>query len=68
MKNSNILVVKYGSSSVSSAEGIDHARIDGYASKLAELSSDYQIAVVSSGAVAAGRAISAEMGERPQTR
>jgi|GEM_PF-3086590 glutamate 5-kinase len=68
MKNSNILVVKYGSSSVSNAMGVDQARIESYASKLAELSGEYQIAVVSSGAVTAGRAISAEIGERPRAR
>jgi glutamate 5-kinase len=63
---SKILVVKYGSSSVSNIDGIDHDRINNYALKLKDLSSDYQIAVVSSGAVAAGRAIVGETEWRPR--
>jgi glutamate 5-kinase len=63
---SKILVVKYGSSSVSSAKGLDSAKISEYASKIKDLSNDYRIAIVSSGSVAAGRAIIGEMAGRPR--
>jgi len=55
--NDEIIVVKYGSSSVSGNSGIDRAKISKYARKIKDLSSDYKIAIVSSGAVVAGRAI-----------
>ena len=54
---SKILVIKYGSSSVSDSSGIDQSKIDDYASKLNGLNQEYQIVVVSSGAVVAGRSI-----------
>ena len=52
-----ILVVKYGSSSVSGSDGVDHAKLAEYASKIKDLSAVYQIVLVSSGAVMAGKAI-----------
>jgi len=51
-----ILVAKYGSSSISSSNGIDNAKICKYASKLQDLKSDYRIVIVSSGSVSSGRA------------
>ena len=52
-----ILVVKYGSSSLSGSNGIDITKISEYARKINELNNDYQIVIVSSGAVVAGKAI-----------
>ena len=52
---SKILVVKYGSGSVTGNNGLDQTRINQYAAKLNDLRQDYQVVVVSSGAVAAGR-------------
>jgi glutamate 5-kinase len=52
-----ILVVKYGSSSLSSDQGIDYTKIKKYVAKLSELANEYQIVVVSSGAVTAGKSI-----------
>ncbi len=54
---SKILVVKYGSSTLTGDCGLDQNKIDSYAAKLNDLRQDYQVVVVSSGAVAAGRAI-----------
>ncbi|MEI7918095.1 MAG: hypothetical protein WCH58_01810 [Candidatus Saccharibacteria bacterium] len=54
---SKILVVKYGSSTLTGDSGLDQNKIDSYAAKLNDLRQDYQIVVVSSGAVAAGRVI-----------
>lgn len=56
MKN-KILVVKYGSSSLSGDSGLDGAKISSYAEKINGLSNDYQVVIVSSGAVVAGKAI-----------
>lgn len=55
--NKKILVVKYGSSSLSGSDGLDISKISGYAAKIKDLSVDYQIAIVSSGAVVAGKSI-----------
>ncbi len=54
---SKILVVKYGSSTLTGGNGLDQNKIDSYAAKLNNLRQDYRLVVVSSGAVAAGRAI-----------
>lgn len=56
-KDNKILVVKYGSSSVSDANGLDRTKIFGYAGKLEKLMADYNIVIVSSGAVMAGKGI-----------
>jgi len=53
----DILVVKYGSSSVSSSKGLDVGKISNYANKLVKLGQKYNIVVVSSGAVVAGKSI-----------
>ena len=55
--NNKILVVKYGSSSLSGVDGLDVAKISGYAAKIKYLSDNYMIAIVSSGAVVAGKSI-----------
>lgn len=55
-----ILVVKYGSSSVSGVGGVDHAKLAEYASKIKDLSAEYKIVIVSSGAVMAGKAITGD--------
>jgi len=52
-----ILVIKYGSSSLAGDDGLDSAKISAYAAKIKDLSGDYKIVIVSSGAVVAGRAI-----------
>lgn len=52
-----ILVVKYGSSSLSGENGLDINKIANYALKIKDLSSKYKIVIVSSGAVVAGKAI-----------
>lgn len=52
-----ILVVKYGSSSLSGDQGIDYTKIKNYVVKLSELAKEYQIIIVSSGAVTAGKSI-----------
>jgi glutamate 5-kinase len=52
-----ILVVKYGSSSLSGSQGIDYTKIKNYVAKLSDLAKDYRIVIVSSGAVTAGRSI-----------
>ena len=54
---SKILVVKYGSSTLTGDSGLDQNKIDSYAAKLNDLRRDYQVVVVRSGAVVAGRAI-----------
>lgn len=50
-----IVVVKYGSSSVTNQQGMDSERLLVYAGNLAELYNQYNLVVVSSGAVAMGR-------------
>src|SRR5680860_6984 len=52
-----ILVIKYGSSSLSSADGLDNVKMFEYATKIKELTQDYKVVIVSSGAVVAGKAI-----------
>ena len=51
-----IIVLKYGSSSVTNAEGIDTSRLSAYSNYVDSLMDDYNIVIVSSGAVAAGKA------------
>lgn len=51
-----VLVIKYGSSSVTDDNGINQARIDEYCRQLAALSHKYGLIVVSSGAAVAGKA------------
>lgn len=55
MKNKKVIVVKYGSKCVVNRSGLDQYRIDGYARKLASLRKSYQMVVVASGSVAAGK-------------
>lgn len=52
-----ILVIKYGSSSLSDNNGLDTDKISNYALKIKYLSHKYKIVIVSSGAVVAGKAI-----------
>ena len=51
-----IIVLKYGSSSVTHDKGMDTERLDMYAGYVSELIDDYGVVIVSSGAVAAGTA------------
>ena len=51
-----IVVLKYGSSSVTHAEGMDSERLDVYAGYVNSLMEDYGVVIVSSGAVASGKA------------
>lgn len=55
----NILVAKFGSSSVTDPKGMDEQRIYGYAQRLAQVSenTDSRLIIVSSGSVVAGQAI-----------
>ncbi|HSX24139.1 MAG TPA: hypothetical protein VLE74_03505 [Candidatus Saccharimonadales bacterium] len=53
----DILVVKYGSGLTAQEMGVDQGRIDGYAEQLASLEDRFNLIVVTSGAVAAGRSI-----------
>ncbi len=55
--NKKILIVKYGSSSLSGNVGLDNIKMSEYAAKIKDLSTDYQIAIVSSGAVVVGKSI-----------
>lgn len=50
-----IIVLKYGSSSVTHEKGMDTERLDVYAGYVNELMDDYGVVIVSSGAVAAGK-------------
>lgn len=50
-----ILVAKYGSSTLTGDNGIEQGLIDGYAAELARQHDAYDLVVVTSGAVAAGR-------------
>ena len=51
------LVVKYGSTSVSSKESMDSRRLEGYVAELAPLNKKYGLVVVTSGAVAVGKGV-----------
>jgi len=53
--NKKIVVVKYGSKCLVDKAGLDQARIDDYAGKIADLRQDYEVLVVTSGSVAAGQ-------------
>lgn len=53
--NKEIVVVKYGSSSVANEQGLDNDRLLKYAGNLAEVHERFDLVVVSSGAVAIGR-------------
>ncbi len=50
-----VIVVKYGSSSVATQEGMDSERLKRYAIELTKVYDQYDIIIVSSGSVAAGR-------------
>lgn len=58
------IVIKYGSTSVVNGSGMDMGRIQGYAKQLAQLSSDFNLVVVSSGSVATGRALWGQAGHK----
>ena len=51
------LVIKYGSDSVANDAGMDAVRVGRYAEAISDLSEQYNVVVVTSGAVATGRAI-----------
>lgn len=51
------VLIKYGSSCLANAEGIDHDRLDLYAEQLAEANEQYNLVVVSSGSIAVGRTL-----------
>lgn len=52
-----LMVVKYGSSSVANQLGMDFERLDTYAHNLCQVSEQFDLIVVSSGAVAVGKAM-----------
>ncbi len=56
-----ILVVKYGSSSVAGANGIDQVKVNQYATKLLALK-EFKLVIVSSGSVVAGKKIAKQQG------
>lgn len=64
MKEQNIIVAKFGSSSVTNTGGMDHDRVAGYVNRLMQLAEDQkaQLIIVSSGSVVAGQALYAERG------
>lgn len=49
-----LLVVKYGSSSVTNEQGMDQTMLDHYAEQLSEVHSQYGLVVVTSGSIAVG--------------
>lgn len=55
-----VLVIKYGSKCVVDGVGLDQARIDEYARKIAGLRKTYEILIVASGSVATGKRFCAE--------
>lgn len=57
MDENKIIVVKYGSSSVSNGSGMDREKLKKYAADLAKANKKYQIVIVSSGSVAVGKSI-----------
>jgi glutamate 5-kinase len=59
-----IIVVKYGSSSVTDEGGVDHERLAGYAEQLAGVHQFYDLFVVTSGAIAVGNAMWPDMGHK----
>lgn len=59
---SGILVVKYGSESVTTAKGVSSRKLNEYARQLSKLSK--QLVVVSSGAVSAGRGLSHDFAQQ----
>jgi glutamate 5-kinase len=57
MTNQEIIVVKYGSSSVTNEHGMDELRVEGYVEQLADLNESYGLIVVSSGSIAVGMTV-----------
>ena len=51
MKKKDLLVIKFGSSSITDKNGVDEDRLIDYANKLASINKNYSISVVSSGSV-----------------
>lgn len=58
------IVLKYGSRTVTNEYGMDEIKIGSYAEKIAALKEKYDIVVVSSGAIAVGRALAAQVGNK----
>lgn len=56
-REKDLVVVKYGSTSVTNKHGMDMDRLDGYADRIARLHARYDVIVVSSGSVKTGEAI-----------
>jgi len=52
-----LVVVKYGSSSVSDEFGMDTQRLESYVDQIVELNDDYNVIVVSSGSINTGRSL-----------
>lgn len=57
MSERDLIVVKYGSASVTNQHGVDSLRINNYARDIASISERYDFIVVSSGAIATGRSL-----------
>ena len=62
-----LVVVKFGSDLVANQSGVDETRIEGYAQGLSEQLQEQNIIVVTSGAIAVGKAIAREHGRNPDT-
>jgi glutamate 5-kinase len=64
MKERDIIVVKYGSTSVSNKQGMDQVRVESYTDSLVALRQRYTVVVVSSGSIATGMALRAAANQR----
>src|SRR5665213_1821099 len=64
-KSRDVVVVKYGSSSVTDEHGMDAQRLSAYCDEVEQLRRRYAVAIVSSGAIATGKAM--EPGRSLQT-
>jgi glutamate 5-kinase len=62
--SSEVVVVKYGSTTVANEHGMNIMQLRGYSTEIAHLMLQYQVAIVSSGSIAMGRAMWSG-GERP---
>lgn len=62
-----LVVVKFGSDLIANGHGVDTDKIDRYAVGLAKRLEQHNLIVVTSGAIAAGKAIAGESGHTPES-
>lgn len=67
MISKSVIIVKYGSKCLVNDRGLDQAQIDGYARKLAALTTAHTLVLVTSGSVAVGKRLWLESGRGAQT-